>query len=167
MKVTSASANKLLRTLEDEKTYLRNIEDQSCTYILSESEFDEKPDYDYLDTKRQIEEIDEKVLKIKHAINVFNTSTMLPDLDITIDVALVKMAQLNQMKAKLDVLRKKLPKERIPSFGKDYIEYSYINYDMSVVRDDYKKVSDQIIALQLALDTCNQTMKFEIDIDNE
>lgn len=165
MKVTSAGANKLLRSLEDEKMYLREIEQQSCTYIMSENETDGKPDYDYLETKRQIEEIDEKVLKIKHAINLFNTRTVLPNLGITIDTALVKMAQLNQMKAKLDVMRKRLPKERMHSFGKDVVEYTHINYDLSTVREDYKKVTDQIAEIQLALDTCNQTLEFDIDID--
>lgn len=164
MIVTSASANKLLRSLEDEKAYLRNIEEQSCTYIVSDSELDEKPDYDYIETQRQIEEIDNKVLKIKHAINVFNTTTKLPGLDLTIDMALVKMAQLNQMKTKLDGLRKKLPKQRVPSFGKDSVDYLYINYDLAAVKEDYKKVSDQIMEIQLALDTCNQTIEFEVDI---
>jgi len=165
MKVTSASANKIIKALEDEKMYLKNIEEQSCTYIVSDSELDEKPDYDYIETQRQIEEIDNKVLKIKHAINVFNTRTKLPGLDITIDMALVKMAQLNQMKTKLDGLRKKLPKQRVPSFGKDSVDYLYINYDLAAVKEDYKKVSDQIMEIQLALDTCNQTIEFEVDID--
>lgn len=165
MKVTSASANKLIKALEDEKMYLKNIEEQSCTYIVSDSELDEKPDYDYVETQRQIVEIDNKVLKLKHAINVFNTTTKLPGLDMTIDMALIKMAQLNQMKAKLDGLRKKLPKQRVPSFGKDSVDYVHINYDLSLVKEDYKKVSDEIMAIQLALDTCNQTIEFEVELD--
>lgn len=165
-KLTSAIANKLLKYLEDEKTFIKNMEVQSDSYVLSDGEVEtNKPDYDYEKVKKSIEEIDEKVLKIKHAINVFNASTILPNLNITIDVALIKMAQLNHQKAKLDSMRKKLPKVRVPSYTKEVAEYIYLNYDIDLVKKDYKIISNQIMDIQLALDRCNQTLEFEVEIE--
>ena len=45
--ITSASANKLLRSLEDEKAFLLSMEEASKEYTLAENETLQKPDYDY------------------------------------------------------------------------------------------------------------------------
>ncbi|GAA4298277.1 hypothetical protein GCM10023142_38370 [Anaerocolumna aminovalerica] len=165
IKITSAGANKLIRTLEDEKSYILSIENNSKTYIRGEGEEAEIPQYDYEETSKKLNEIDEKVCKIKHAINVFNSTTYLPQLHITIDTALVKMAQLNIRKSILDNMRKHLPKVRITDFmGRMNrgVEYEFVNYDLDKVNNDYKEICEQIIEIQLALDTCNQTITFEI-----
>lgn len=164
--VTSASANKLLRSLEDEKAYLLSMENESKEYTLAENEKVQKPDYDYRGTAQKLEELDNRIRKIKHRINVFNVTTVLPNLDLTIDEALVKMAQLNRRKEQLDEMRKHLPKIRKedPYLRTNMIEYTYVNYDLEEVRKDYQKISEQIMELQLALDTCNQTQTFEIEL---
>jgi hypothetical protein len=164
--ITSAGANKLIKALEDEKNYLISIEQSSNTYIGIEGQKDDIPKYNYEEVSKDLEEIDNKVRKVKHAINVFNTTTFLPNSDITIDVALVKMAQLNIRKNTLDRMRKRLPKERNPNFmmhSNYVVEYVYVNYDLEKVNQDYKHICEQITELQLALDICNQTMSFEIE----
>lgn len=164
--ITSAGANKLIKALEDEKNYLISIEQSSNTYIGIEGQKEDIPKYDYEEVSKELEEIDSKVRKVKHAINVFNTTTYLPNSDITIDAALVKMAQLNIRKNTLDRMRKRLPKERNPSFmmhSNYVVEYVYVNYDLDKVNQDYKDICQQITELQLALDTCNQTISFEIE----
>ena len=164
--ITSAAANKWIKSLEDEKAYYLSQESSSSVYVRGEHEQEEKPEYDYVQINSQIMKLDEKIRKIRHAVNVFNTTTVLPDLNLTIDEALVKMAQLNNRKAVLDEMRKRLPKERVNSFiayNKSVIEYQYVNYDLELVKKDYQAISDEIMRIQLALDICNQTITFEVE----
>lgn len=164
--ITSASANKLLRSLEDEKAFLLSMEEAAKEYTLAENETLQKPDYDYKATAARLKELDDTIRKIKHHINIFNVTTILPNFQITIDEALVKMAQLNRRKETLDIMRKRLPKFRKTDYYShtNIIEYIYLNYDLEDVKEDYQKISEEIMQLQLELDTCNQTKTFEIDL---
>lgn len=164
--ITSAGANKLLRSLEDEKAFLLSMEEAAKEYTLAENEECQKPDYNYKDSAKKLQELDNTIRKIKHYINVFNVSTILPNSEITIDEALVKMAQLNRRKETLDNMRKRLPKSRKNDYYNrtNIIEYTYLNYDLEEVKEDYQKISEEITQLQLELDTCNQTKTFEIDL---
>lgn len=164
--MTSAAANKLLKTLDDERAYLRSQEQERYTYTLTEDEKTPPPDYDYEEISAKMEEIDRKICTIKHAINLFNTTTKLNGLDLTIDTALVRLAQLNRNKYRLDSMRKKQPVTR-SSVGftrSALVEYTYVNYDIEKTLQDYEKVSEEIYQLQMAIDLCNQTIPFEIDI---
>lgn len=166
--VTSAGANKMLKALEDEKAYLLSMEEEASVYVLAEEEQAEAPSYNYGETQAKIDEIDKKVRIIKHALNQFNTTTVLEGVGITIDEALVEMAQLNRKKGKLDGMRKRLPKSRKKEEfyrSSNLIEYEYVNYDIQNVQSDYLKVSDRITELQIALDFCNQTKEFTIPIE--
>lgn len=165
--LTSAAANKLLRTLDDEKNYLLSMEEEAATYILADGESGEAPAYDYEETAKRLKELDSKIRVLKHAINRFNVTAELPELGITIDEALVKMAQLNKDKARLDIMRKRLPKARKKQefYHSNIIEYEYVNYDLKRVQEDYQAVCDEISKLQLGLDLCNQTVTFEFDMD--
>lgn len=150
------------------KSFYISLEDTANVYILAEGEEIEKPDYDYEQVNGEIAKLDYKVRKIRHAINIFNATTVLEGLNITIDEALVMMAQLNNRKNKLDCMRRRLPKERVNpmvSRAKSYVEYEYANYDINKVKVDYQQISEEITKIQLALDMCNQTKTFEINIE--
>lgn len=43
-------------------------------------------------------------------------------------------------------------------------EYKYINYDLEVIRQEYDRISNTIMEMQIALDRYNQTVLFEVDI---
>ena len=164
MKITSAGANKLLRKLEDDKRYILSQEASACTYVMTEGAESVIPVYDYRKTAQALEEVDAKVRKIKHGLNIFNSTTVLDEINITIDEALVKMAQLNQRKATLDVMRCRLEKERIANFGRsNVVEYTCINYDLAEIQAEYQAVSQQIMDIQLALDLANQTKTFALE----
>lgn len=164
--LTSAAANKLIKSLEDQKSYLLSLESESCTYVMADNERVDPPEYDYIATSNELYTINWQVQKLKHAINIFNTTTILSPLEITIDEALIRMAQLNNRKSQLDKMRRRLPKERqTPLFNRTMTpEYQYVNYDLVRVGEDYKKLCEQINQIQLLLDTCNQTKTFEIDV---
>lgn len=167
MKYTSASANKLIRILEDRKSYLLGQESNDSTYILAEDEKEEIPAYDFSDTNRQVDELDEKIRTLRHALNVFNTTTILP-IGISIDQALVEMAQLNQKLPRLDMMRKAKNKRRLSGMNagrRDVAEYEYLNYDPKIVEEIYDRDLRRVQSIQLALDRVNQTVEFEVDIE--
>lgn len=170
-KMTSAYANKVLKQLNEDKTYYLNKEDNGCIYIAAVGEEPVIPEYDYEETAKILEEIDCKIQAIKHAINLANVNNkiLVNDKEYPVDIVLVRMAQLNKRKAVLDFLRKQMPKER--QVSRSYMasrtnvpEYKYINYDLDLIKSEYERISDEIMAMQIALDKYNQTFEFEVDI---
>ena len=162
--MTSAYANKMLKSLEEDKAFWLNKEEEACTYVAAIN------DYDYVEVATTIAALDEKIAIIKHELNVTNANAkvLVGDVTMSIDSILIKMAQLNRRKTVLDVMRKRLPKSREEQ--RSYMsrnsvpEYRYINYDLELVKNEYELVSKSIMEMQMALDKYNQTVQFEVDI---
>ena len=72
MKITSAYANKLLKSLTDEKSYWEAQEAASRTYVAAVGEEPVIPKYDYSAISETLKEIDRKAVIIKHALNLAN-----------------------------------------------------------------------------------------------
>ena len=168
--MTSAYANKMLRSLEEDKAFWANKEATACTYVAAINEEPVVPEYDYAEVAATIAEIDEKIAIIKHALNVTNATARVRvgDAEMSIDTILIKMAQLNKRKAVLDVMRKQLPKARVEQhayMSRNAVpEYKFINYDLELIKKEYEIVSVKIMEMQMALDKYNQTVQFEVDI---
>lgn len=168
--MTSAYANKMLKSLEEDKAFWLNKEEEACTYVAAINEEPVVPDYDYVEVATTIAALDEKIAIIKHELNVTNANAkvLVGDVTMSIDSILIKMAQLNRRKTVLDVMRKRLPKSREEK--RSYMsrnsvpEYRYINYDLELVKNEYELVSKSIMEMQMALDKYNQTVQFEVDI---
>ena len=169
-KMTSAYANKVLRKLQEDKEFWRNKEQEGCLYIAALDEEPVIPEYDYTEVAGHIAEIDEEIVRIKHAINVNNvTNSILVGTErMTIDEILVRMAQFNKRKNVLDCMRKQQPKTRMNSgfyqSRKTAPEYQYINYDLELIGKEYERIDSRIAELQIALDNYNQTFEFEVEI---
>ncbi len=169
MKMTSAYANKLLKQLDEEKTFWTNKEEESCVYVASTDEEPFVPEYDYEEVDGKIAELDAKICAVKHAINVANVGSAVSVRGkvMSVDQILVTMAQKNKRKTQLDFMRKQQPKKRLDDhYWSSSItpEYQYINYSLDRIRPEYKRVTQEIMDMQLALDHYNQTVEFEVDI---
>ena len=168
--MTSAYANKMLRSLEEDKAFWVNKEAASSTYVVAINEEPVVPEYDYAEVAATIAEIDEKIAMIKHALNVTNATAKVRvgDAEMSIDTILIKMAQLNKRKSVLDVMRKQLPKARVEQHAymsrNSVPKYKYINYDLEVIKKEYESISVKIMEMQMALDKYNQTVQFEVDV---
>lgn len=168
--MTSAYANKMLRSLEEDKAFWANKEATACTYVAAINEEPVVPEYDYAEVAATIAEIDEKIALIKHALNVTNATARVQvgDAEMSIDTILIKMAQFNKRKSVLDVMRKQLPKARVEQhayMSRNAVpEYKFINYDLELIKKEYETVSVKIMEMQMALDKYNQTVQFEVDI---
>ena len=166
MKYTSAQANKLLKKLNDEYAALLDKETRSRDFRAAMGEDVEsvRPVYDYTETQTRLVELERKIRALKHAINRFNTMQAVDGFDMTIDEMLVYIPQLTKRKSKLLEMKSKLPKERVEKqYGRqsNIIDYTYTNYDLSLVEADYEKTADELSRAQLALDAVNQRESFE------
>lgn len=168
-KMTSAYANKMLKSLEEDKIYWVNKEEASNTYIVAVNEEPVVPEYDYTEVAATIAALDEKIAIIKHALNLNNATAkvLVGDEEVSVDTILIKMAQQNKRKMVLDYMRKQLPTARVDH---SYMsrnaapEYRYINYDLDLIKKEYEAVSRNIMEMQMALDKYNQTVQFDVDI---
>ena len=171
MKVTSAYANKMLKKLNEEKEYWINKEKESMLYTATTDEEPVIPDYDYGEVSAILEQIEKKTCRIKHAINQANLNS---EIEIfgekyTVDVLLVRMAQISKRKNALDRMRKQMPKTRVEDgyyiSRKPFVEYRYVNYDLEQVKKDYDEISKVLFEMQMKLDEHNQTVEFDADIE--
>ena len=171
MKVTSAYPNKLLKQLNDEKEYWITKEKESMMYTAAVDEEPVIPDYDYCEVSSALNGIDRRICKIKHAINQSNANSQVEIFGekYSIDVLLIRMAQISKRRLVLDRMRKQIPKSRVENDGyysrKSFVEYRYVNYDLEQVKKDYDETSRLLFEMQLKLDEFNQTVEFEVDVD--
>ena len=169
MKVNSAVANKMLKKITEEYEALKLKETRTKDFLATMNENPDsiRPKYDFNKTQSELYAYEEKIRKIKHALNVFNTNTIIPEFNITIDEMLVLIPQLTKQKSKLSAMKSKLPKMREKQVGygaNSVIDYCYINYDIEEVEIEYEKIADRLTKAQLALDSVNTCVEFELNI---
>ena len=129
---------------------------------------DVRPEYDYAAVQLQLRELEDKIRKIKHAINQFNLTQVVPEFNMTIDQMLVYIPQLTARKNKLNRMRSRLPKERVQggmSRMSGIVEYEHSNYDIKQAEADYAAVSDGLARAQNALDAVNSSVTFSAEIE--
>ena len=167
MKMTSAEANKVLRQLNDEYNTICMAERNSKEFNAAVGEDVEelRPAYDYTETQKKLDELDEKIRKLKHTINLFNATTEVGDLGMTIDQVLIYIPQLSKKVNKLYGMMNVLPKRRCASNSyNNIIDYTYANYDVEQAKADYVKLNDTLARVQTALDLVNSTVTMEVEL---
>ena len=169
MLITSAKAAKMLRQLNDELRTLQVREGKTKTFVAALQEDIEsvRPKYNFKEMRDAQAEVERKIRKLKHALNVFNTKTIVLDFDMTIDEMLVFLPQLNKQCSLLSGMRDAMPKVRVSSGysgNSAILDYEYTNYDIEEANKRYIELSDMLAKAQTALDLINSTVEFEIDI---
>ncbi len=167
MKCTSAEAGKMMRKLLEEKSSIEMREYNGKEFLAAVGEDLEsvRPDYDFAKTQSALAEVERKIRKLKHALNVFNSTTIIPEFDMTIDEMLVYIPQLTARKNKLSSMKDKLPKVREQSrTNSSILDYRYLNYDVNEVAAEYEKAADTLASAQNALDAVNMTLTLDIEL---
>ena len=167
MKITPDGAQKLIHSLEEERKQLVERINKLSTFVVAVSEGNPeelRPEFDFTGTVREIDCIDEKIRKIKHSRNIFNTTTLLPEETITLDEALVLMSMLNKNYAYFVKLGNRQAKERQSSTFDNKIEYSYTNYDIQEAKNYGKTMYERMLELQSKINLVNSTYNFELDM---
>lgn len=167
MKYTSAEAGKLLKKLNDERASILLREENGKEFLAAVGEDIEsvRPDYNFATTQVALNEIETKIRKVKHALNVFNSTTVIPEFGMTIDEMLVYIPQLTMRKDKLARMKDRLPKVREQMrVNSSILDYRYLNYGVDEAAAEYDKISDTLSKAQNALDAANMNQTLEIDI---
>lgn len=165
--ITSAIANKMLKQLNSDLSYAYQQENLNNTYVLISGEAPIVPEYDIEKKREEIAAIQDRIVKIKHALNEFNAVTTVPGTGLTIDALLVKMAMLNTEKNQLAGMRGMAPQRPRQTLRctSNLPEYDMANFDPKVAGAIYDKLVKEIADMQLTLDTVNSTVSFQVDID--
>lgn len=167
MKYTSAEAGKLLKKLNDEhrSILLREINGKEFLAAVVEDVESVRPDYDFVKVQAELFAVETKIRKVKHALNVFNSTTVISEFNITIDEMLVLIPQLTAKKEKLAKMKDKLPKVREQTrMNSSILDYRYLNYEVKAVSEEYEKTADTLSKAQNALDAVNMTKTLEVDL---
>ena len=167
MKYTSAEAGKLLKKLNEEQSSIILREQNGKEFLAAVGEDLEsvRPDYDFRRTQTALCEIEAKIRKLKHALNVFNSVTVVPEFAMTIDEMLVYIPQLTMRKNKLARMKDRLPKVREQTrVNSSILDYRYLNYGVDEAAAEYDKISDTLSKAQNALDAANMNQTLEIDL---
>lgn len=164
MQITSAGASKLIKRLKDDFDSLIKHESETKQYSYIEGEEPLIYPYDFEVTQAQLTATNDRIAKIRHAVNQFNVSTTLPGFDFTIDEALVRLAMMNEDKYRLGKMRGVLERTRRSAYrnGESVPEYTVRNYDEVLVDREYRELTKRISEIQQALDLVNLTERFEI-----
>ena len=156
MKICNTEAMKRIKELEAQKEMLVDNEDRYCQVSYKEGENKIAGDYDYDDTRKKIDALDDEMRAIRCALSKANCTVKVDGFGVTIGEALVMLAQKQNKKAQLESLTENKQLSRNVTYN-GVVEYTECVYDVKRVKDDLKMLRGEISALQMAIDRANLT----------
>ena len=169
IKVTSDVANKLIKKLEQEKGILTDKISKMSIFVVAVTEnyeqikAEQEAEFNLNETIAQIDEIDKKIITIRHAKSLFNNSVVMKN-GLTVGDNIVRLAILEREKGIYSGLATRQKKKRSTSLNKD-IEYVYLNYDLEDAKKKYDSVYTEISEIQEELNIVNSSAEYKFDID--
>ena len=161
MKLCNAEIIKRIKELEERKQEVLIGESKNCTSTYQIDADKINTDYDFDATRKTIEELNTEIMKLKHALNVSNSTVLVGEFDLTIGECLVYMAQLNKEKEVLERMSRNLSKSRRTTFH-GTVEYTVTNYDVELCKTKLDDVKALLRKLQLAIDRVNLNNMIEM-----
>lgn len=166
--LTSDGASKLLKRLQEEYNTLVQLEQRDSIVTMLQSEYQaakdsgkDIKDYDFAGKQSEMAVLRDRIVKLKHAINMFNTTTELPRLHMTIDQALVYMSFLsNRKKALKDLwIAPEVARSR-SGYMRESSDVEVKKFSSEEVKAAYESVCRELSQVQQALNIANTTIPF-------
>ena len=164
MKLNSDTANKMAKNYRAEIAALLEAERESATFSYSPGETPIVPAYSFRETQEKLHDYQEKVARLNHAIALYNTSKVLPEYGCTLDMAIGRMSRMNEEKKRLYELLQIPEKKRERSYRSREADVTCRNFSLQEVREDYDRLTGELMELQQAINMANLTETFEVDI---
>ncbi len=163
MKMCHSEVIKYIKELENQKTMLLHKEEINSVYVYQTTDSVIVPEYDYETTRKQLDDLDVRIRRLKHILSVANCTVEVEGFGVTIGEALVMLAQYQNKAQTLERMASRQQKIQSSSFaGK--MEITECNYDVAQVARDYEKLRLVISKLQVAIDRANLINTVEVDL---
>ena len=161
MKLCNAEVIKKIKDLEEQKQEILLNEQKNCTTTYQTETDMIDTGYDFDKTRTAVENLNKKIMRLKHTLNVSNSTVIVEEFGLTIGECLVCMAQLNNEKIVLERLSRNQSKSRTTLYN-GTVEYTDTNYNVEVCKDKLNGIKETIRKLQLAIDRVNLNNMIEI-----
>ncbi len=162
MKMCHSEVIKYIKELENRKEVLLTQERTGRTYTHLEDGSKTVPDYNYSETRSEVDKLDAKIRHLRHLLAVANCNVNVDGFGVTIGEALVMLAQLQN---KCELLREMsaFPQKSQRTTYSGKVEITECNYDVVEAGRDYEQVRQTINKLQVAIDRANLTNYVEVE----
>ena len=161
MKLCNAEVIKKIKDLEEQKQEILSDEQKNCTTTYQTETDMIDTGYDFGKTRKAVESLNKEIIKLKHALNVSNSTVIVEEFGLTIGECLVYMAQLNNEKSVLERLSRNRSKSRATLYNGS-VEYTITNYDVEICKSELNAIKETVRKLQLAIDRVNLNNMIEI-----
>ena len=106
-KVSPIEVTNRINALKEELKDLEEYEKKSSSFFVNLGQDKEslRPSYDFEETQKRYLELTQEIIKLKHTLNIFNTSTIVPDFNMTVDQMLVYLPMLRERKQTLQKMK--------------------------------------------------------------
>ena len=164
-KVSPLTVTKRINALKEELKDLEGYENKSSSFSFNLGQDKEalRPSYDFEETQKRYMELALEIIKLKHAINLFNTTTMVPEFNMTVDQMLVYLPMLRGRKQTLQKMKDEPMNGLSSRVTYRGVNYTYSNYSVQKVTEDYRKIAEEYAKARTALDFINATGEIEVD----
>lgn len=165
MKKSPTALMKEIKAINNEKKELYAKETRNSSIpVNAEMEPIYETSYSYEETREQLKTLNERCLKIKALLNKFNVETLIPETNLSIADALVKLASLKEEENQLKPLANREKYHSATGYrGYEEGKVEIACYDIAKAVEDLKKVREEITFLQVAIDKINLTSTIDVD----
>jgi len=161
MKLCNAEVIKKIKDLEERKQETLSDEQKNCTTTYQTETDMIDTGYDFETTRAAVENLNKEIMRLKHVLNVSNSTVVVEEFGLTIGECLVYMAQLNNEIAVLERLGRNRSKSRATLYN-GTVEYTVTNYDVEACKDKLNNTKETLRKLQLAIDRVNLNNMIEV-----
>lgn len=161
MKKCIVEIMKDIKELKDEKEMLILLENRECRSTYIKGEEPEPTEYDFVNTREAIKELDSKIRRLRYLLNKANNEIFVEEVGMSLGECLVYLSQLSNEKMKVGnlITIQPISKELTRS---GIVEYTKANFSREMAKETYRELHSEISKLQILIDRNNLMSEIEV-----